>query len=195
MTQPAQTGNMSTFTRSYPRLWSSMVADIYVCPLSRFNKTVEVTGAQFVISAINPWSIPATPENIADSNHLRLAINDIEAPHRDLVHPEMHHIETLVTFAEKWAQNGPLVVHCLAGISRSSASALIVACALNQSVKETRIAHYMRNASATADPNALMIRLADQLLGRDGRMMAAIERLSPSAATIEAETYSIPSCY
>ena len=172
-----------------------MVADIYVCPLSRFSKTVEETGAQFAVSAINPWSIPPTPKTIADKNHLRLAINDIEAPHRDLVHPELHHIETLVAFAKKWAQSGPLVVHCLAGISRSSASAFIVACALNHSVKETRIAQSLRNASATAEPNALMIRLADEFLDREGRMMAAIERLSPSAATLEADTFSIPSCY
>lgn len=172
-----------------------MVADIYVCPLARLVETVEQTGAQYVISAINPWSIPSTPQNVADNNHLRLAINDIDTPHGDLVHPERHHIELLVNFAEKWAKDGPLVVHCLAGISRSSASAFIVACALNQSVKETTIAQSLRKASSTAHPNTLMIRLADDLLGRDGRMTAAIERLSPSTATLQAETFSIPSCY
>lgn len=172
-----------------------MIADIYVCPLARLKETVEETGAQFVISAINPWSIPATPASVLDDHHLRLAINDIETPHRDLVHPELHHIERLVTFAQKWAKSGPLVVHCLAGISRSSASAFIVACALNQNVKETEIAQTLRKASASARPNRLMIRLADELLARKGRMIDAIEQLSPSAAALEANTFSIPSCY
>jgi predicted protein tyrosine phosphatase len=172
-----------------------MLTDIYVCSLSRLTETVEATGARYVVSAINPWSIPATPGNVEDANHLRLAINDIEQPHRDLVHPEQHHIETLVDFAGHWDRKGPLVVHCLAGISRSSASAFIVACALNQKGNEGVIAQSLRDASPTAAPNRLMIRLADAILGRDGRMTAAIERLSPSVATLEANTFSIPSCY
>ena len=172
-----------------------MVTDIHVCSLSRLEETVEQTGARYVISAINPWSIPATPASVYDDNHLRLAINDIDAPHGELVHPEAHHIETLIGFAKKWAKDGPLVIHCLAGVSRSSASAFIVACALNQSAKETTIARTLRNASDTAHPNPLMIRLADEFLGRNGRMIAAIQNLSPSVAIMEASTFTIPSCY
>lgn len=172
-----------------------MVNDIHVCSLSRLEQTVEQTGARYVITAINPWSIPETPASVPDDNHLRLAINDIEAPHSNLVHPEMHHIEQLIRFATRWNQDGPLVVHCLAGISRSSASAFIVACSLNNETPETVIAHALREASDTARPNTLMISLADQLLRRNGRMIAAIEALSPGAVTLEADTFAIPSCY
>lgn len=172
-----------------------MVSDIYVCSLARLNETVERSGARYVVSAINPWSIPETPATVSDANHLRLAINDIDAPHANLVHPESHHIETLVAFARQWAQDGPLVIHCLAGISRSTASAFIIACTLNQNANETDIALSLRKASETAQPNALMVALADRILGRDGRMVAAIKNMSSSAAAMEAETFSIPSCY
>ena len=172
-----------------------MATDIHICSLSQLNETVERTRARYVISAINPWSIPNTPAGVDTDNHLRIAINDIDAPHGELVHPESHHIETLIGFAGRWAQDGPLVIHCLAGISRSSASAFIVACALNQSARETKIADALRAASTTAHPNGLMIRLADELLGRDGRMIAAIQNMSPRAAIIEAKPFSIPSCF
>ena len=172
-----------------------MVNAIYVCPLSRLEETVDRTGARYVITAINPWSIPATPPSVYDDNHLRIAINDIDAPHGDLVHPEAHHIEQLIAFSKRWSRDGPLVIHCLAGISRSSASAFITACTLNPDTPETFIARTLREASETARPNPLMVRLADGLLDRNGRMIAAIRTLSPGAATMEAETFSIPSCY
>ncbi|MBU2532849.1 MAG: protein tyrosine phosphatase [Alphaproteobacteria bacterium] len=171
------------------------MSNIYVCALSRLEETVEQTSARYLVSAINPWSIPRTPKGVDAANHLRLAINDIEAPHGDLVHPEPHHIEKLIDFAEYWNKDGPLVVHCLAGISRSTASAYIIACALNRDVAESTIAQTLRRASTSARPNALMIELADTLLGRDGRMIAAIETLSPGAATMEADTFLLPSCF
>ena len=172
-----------------------MVNEIHICSLSNLLETVQHTDARYIISAINPWSIPATPAGIADENHLRLAINDLDRPHINLVHPELHHISKLIEFAEYWNKDGALVIHCLAGISRSSASAFIVACALNNTAPEPTIAQALRQASSTARPNQLMVELADTLMNRSGRMIAAIKALSPGAATMEAKTYSIPSCY
>jgi predicted protein tyrosine phosphatase len=169
------------------------MSTIYVCPLSRLNQTVADTGARYVVTAINPWSIPETPPGVADDDHLRLAINDITFPHKDLVNPEPRHITRLIDFAERWNRDGPLVVHCLAGISRSSASAFIIACALSRDVDEARIANHLRKASETAQPNLLMIRHADAILGRNGRMVAAIEALPPALATLEADIFSLPS--
>ena len=168
---------------------------IYVCSLARLEETVRATKARYIITAINPWSIPPTPPTVDDQNHLRVAINDIEAPHGELVHPEAHHIEKIINFAKRWNRDGPLVVHCLAGISRSSASAFITACALNPAAPEDRIAQTLRSASVTARPNPLMIEIADHLLNRNGRMMATIKGLAPAQSTIEAETFSLPSCY
>ena len=172
-----------------------MDTDIYICALSRLEETVGKTGARHVVSAINPWSIPATPADVPQDNHLKLAINDIDVPHPNLVHPEAHHIEPLVGFIRRWNRDGPLVVHCLAGISRSTASAFTAACILNPTADERIIAKRLEQASATARPNALMTRLADEILGRNGRMIAAIEALTPKLATSEAATFSIPSHY
>lgn len=172
-----------------------MVTAIYICPLVRLEETVQETGARYVITAINPWSVPETPASVLDENHLRLVMNDIETPHDGLVHPEAHHIQQLLDFAKRWNKDGPLVVHCLAGISRSSASAFIVACALNPDASENTIARSLRKASSIAQPNRLLIELADQLLERNGRMIAAIESMSPAGGAIESNIYSISSCF
>ena len=70
-----------------------------------------------------------------------------------------------------------MVIHCWAGISRSTAAALISLCALNPRCAEHLIARRLREASPTAYPNRLMIRLADAALGRKGRMVAAVEAI------------------
>ena len=72
-----------------------------------------------------------------------------------------------------------MVVHCYAGISRSTAAAFTAACALNPQRDEMQIARAIRNASRTAKPNAAIVSIADQLLKRDGRMILAIEALGP----------------
>ena len=67
-----------------------------------------------------------------------------------------------------------MVVHCWAGISRSTAAAYTALCAINPEVSEELIAVRLRDASPTAYPNRLIIQLADAALGRNGRMVRAI---------------------
>jgi len=63
------------------------------------------------------------------------------------------------------------------GISRSTASAYASVCALSPHRDEADIAQALRRASPTATPNIRIISLADKLLGRNGRMIAAVETI------------------
>ena len=76
----------------------------------------------------------------------------------------------LIRFFEEWDRKEPMVVHCYAGISRSTAGAYIAACALNPRRDELAIARALRLASATATPNSRLVALADRVLGRDYRL-------------------------
>ena len=67
-----------------------------------------------------------------------------------------------------------MLVHCFAGISRSSASALTIACTVRPTADEALFAASLRRASAACQPNSLMVRHADDLLAREGRMIAAV---------------------
>jgi predicted protein tyrosine phosphatase len=83
------------------------------------------------------------------------------------------------------------VVHCFAGISRSTAGAYVAACALNPQRDEQQIAWDIRRASRTAQPNARIVSIADDLLKRDGRMVRAIEAIGPGDLAMEGHPFSL----
>ena len=164
---------------------------IHVCSLAALEGTVAETGATHVVTVINPWSVPDTPPTIAPDDHLKLAFNDIVETVPGLVAPDGEHIDRLLAFVARWNCAGPLVVHCLAGISRSTAAAYITLCALNQSVNERAIAEQLRAASPFATPNMLMVQLADKMLARQGRMVAAIRGIGQGQPALSGKTFSI----
>jgi predicted protein tyrosine phosphatase len=53
------------------------------------------------------------------------------------------------------------------------------------------IAWEVRRASRTAQPNARIVSIADRLLGRDGRMVRAIETIGPGDAAAEGEPFRL----
>jgi predicted protein tyrosine phosphatase len=84
-----------------------------------------------------------------------------------------------------------MVMHCFAGISRSTGAAFVAACALNPKRDEEEIARAIRKASRTAQPNARIVSIADRLLKRDGRMVRAIESIGPGEAATEGHPFRL----
>ena len=83
------------------------------------------------------------------------------------------------------------MVHCWAGISRSTAAAYTALCAINPEVPEELIARAPARGLAHRLPNRLMIRLADDALGRRGRMVRAIEGIGRGVMATEAVPFSL----
>jgi predicted protein tyrosine phosphatase len=79
----------------------------------------------------------------------------------------------------------PFLIHCWAGISRSMASAFTILCDRLGPGREIEIALAMRRRAPHAQPNALLVRHADEALGRSGRMVAALEAMGPSSMAAE----------
>jgi predicted protein tyrosine phosphatase len=164
---------------------------IHVCSLARLQETVDDTGARHVVSLIGDEARLERPNNIAPENHLWLRLHDISAPLDGYIVPGEEHVADLIGFVRGWDRRAPLVVHCYMGISRSTASAFASVCALNPSRDEASIARALRRASPTATPNIRIVSLADRLLGRDGRMVAAIETIGRGDLTTEAEPFQL----
>ena len=158
---------------------------IHVCSLARLHETVADSGARHVISLLDDSFYIERPRSVPPENHLRLRVHDISAPLDGYVLPEEQHVANLLEFVRGWNRRAPLVVHCFAGISRSTASAFASACALVPNRDEAIIAQALRRASPTASPNVRIVSLADRLLGRDGRMIAAIETIGRGAMATE----------
>jgi predicted protein tyrosine phosphatase len=168
-------------------------ADLHVCPMCLVHETLARTGARHLVTVINLQTMLQTPREIAPHNHLKLAINDITEPQDGLIHPTPEHVDKLVQFALNWDRQGPLLIHCWAGISRSTAAAFITLCALNPDVPERLLARRLREASLTASPNRLLVRLADARLNRCGRMVTAIEQIGPGQMAPEGQPFILPS--
>ena len=164
---------------------------IHVCSLARLEETVEDTGARHVVSLIGDEARLQRPIRIAPENHLWLRIHDISSPLDGYIMPGEQHVAELLDFVREWDRQAPLVVHCYMGISRSTASAFASVCALNPQRDEASIARALRRASPTATPNARIVSLADRILGRDGRMIAAIETIGRGVLTAEAEPFRL----
>jgi predicted protein tyrosine phosphatase len=147
---------------------------IHVCSLVRLSDTVATTGARHVISLLGTEDNLVRPPGITPGNHLWLQLHDISEPRDGHVHPVGEHVEQLIGFVKRWERASPLVIHCYAGVSRSTAAAYVAVCTLNPGGSEASIATALRRASPTATPNMRIVALADHMLGRDGRMVDAI---------------------
>jgi predicted protein tyrosine phosphatase len=164
---------------------------IHVCSLSRLHETVDDTGARHVVSLLGADDHIDRPAAIVEANHLWLRLHDISEPLDGYIMPDEAHVANLLSFVRRWDRRAPLVVHCYAGISRSTASAFASVCALNPHRDEDSIAQALRQASPTATPNIRIVSLADRLLGRQGRMVAAIETIGRGVMATEATPFRL----
>ena len=164
---------------------------IHVCSLARLHDTVRDTGARHVVTLIKDISLVLRPATITAENHLLLDMDDISDHIEGYVAPAEEHVGDLLRFVRSWDRANPLVVHCYAGISRSTAGAFVTACALNPRRDELTIARALRAASHTATPNIRIVRFADRLLGRNGRMVAAVEAIGPGMAAYATEPFRL----
>jgi len=164
---------------------------IHVCSLARLHDTVRESGARHVVTLIKDISLVHRPPSIAAQNHLLLDMDDIAEPIDGYVAPAEEHVGDLIRFVRAWPREAPMVVHCYAGISRSTAGAFVTACALNPQRDEAQIARAIRDASPTAMPNIRIVTLADRLLGRDGRMVAAVRSMGPGVMAYASEPFRL----
>lgn len=163
-----------------------------VCSLSRLAETARVQNAEEMITLLSSQNEIDLPSGIRRDRHLFLDMNDISIATEGLRAPHEQHIEQLIDFARNWDRSAPLLIHCWMGISRSTAAAYIIASALNPGTREMGLALELRRRSPSATPNAHMIALADALLARKGRMIAAIDHIGRGAEAFEGAPFVLP---
>jgi predicted protein tyrosine phosphatase len=135
-----------------------------------------------VLSILDP-TYPEPQDFLAYGPHKRLTLrfDDIIDPAPGMVAPAREHIEQLLGFGEGLAaaEGDPLshlLIHCHAGISRSSASMAILLAEARPRIPEDEIFAHIREIRPQAWPNSRMISMADDLLGRAGRLFDALKR-------------------
>lgn len=157
---------------------------IFVCNLREVPDHAARLRPQHMISLVPAIDQPPTPPVIDARRHLRVEIDDIVAAAPDQVLPSRQHVEALLDFLDQRPAGSTTLVHCLAGVSRSMAAAMI-ALAREFPGEEVEIARMMRARAPHANPNRLMVALADECLELDGRLVAAREAMGPAQPVIE----------
>ena len=166
-------------------------ASVHVCALRHIPEVVALTGASHLVSAINADLAPPTPAGLAVERHLKLDMHDIIEMQQGASAPAEEHVGQLIEFVRGWDRQAPLLIHCYAGLSRSTASAFIALCALNPEAPEKAIALALRRASDTAVPNRRFVGLADAFLKREGRMLAALDCMGPNRIAHECVPFGV----
>jgi predicted protein tyrosine phosphatase len=147
---------------------------ILVAPFSAVFETIEKYRPSHLVTLLSEKNMIDTPAEIRPENHLKLALSDIADPAEGLAHPQREHVERLIAFGRAWGGAAPMLVHCWAGVSRSMAAAFILLCDRAPNGAEYAIAKKMRARAAHANPNRLLVELADGLLEREGRLIDAV---------------------
>jgi predicted protein tyrosine phosphatase len=160
---------------------------IIVCSLSLAAQIAREHRPSHAISLLDPGTPFPLLDGMTDERRLQLGIHDIEYEADGMDAPSQSHIGTILDFIRTWDREAPLLVHCFMGISRSTATAFIAACAHNPDAPEDRIAAALREASPTASPNRRFVALADVAMGRGGRMVRAIDDIGRGPPWFELE--------
>lgn len=164
---------------------------IHVSSLSALSSVTARLHSYDLLTLLSP-DYPETDWNgFACDRHVRLAFHDIAEPAPGLTAPDRDMMQVVLDFGRNGGCQRALLIHCWAGISRSTAAAYIAACALGPMRDEVEIATALRSASPSATPNARLVAIADAMLGRDGRMSAAIERIGRGADAFEGTPFTL----
>jgi predicted protein tyrosine phosphatase len=164
---------------------------IYVCGLDELEEHARALRPDHVVSLVAPEEQPPTPEGVHPGRHLRIEVHDITRPLEGCILPDEGHVTALIDLFRERRAESAILMHCLAGISRSTAAALI-ALAVEHEGREKEVALRLRAVAPHADPNRRMIALADTLLGRDGRLISAREAMGPARSFPSETLFRVP---
>lgn len=164
---------------------------IIVGPLNQVQPLIDAHDVSHVVTMLAPDTPHDAPRGIATERHLRLYFHDIVQHMDGHVPPRAADAERLIAFLKGWDREKPMLIHCWAGISRSTAAAYTALCLFRPQADEEELAWELRDASPSATPNRLIVSFTDHILGRDGRMVKAIEKIGRGADAFEGTPFKL----
>lgn len=144
-------------------------------------KTARSIQATHLVSLLDPGVSVHRPRCVAPENRLLLAFMDhenAEAPHA----PRLEHIERLLHFGKRIPSGAKVVVHCEAGVCRSTAAAFLLLVQAMGTEKAEEALEIVRQVRPVALPNLLIVAHGDHLFGTGGRLTDLAEKLGDKRA-------------
>ena len=133
-------------------------------------------GVTHVLSILGPNS-PDPPEFAVFAPHRRLILRfrDVIEPQLDQNAPTREDVERLLAFGRQISEtpDAHLLVHCRAGVSRSTAAAALILMQANPEWPASVALEAIAAIRPRAWPNLLILELGDAVLRRNGEIAAA----------------------
>lgn len=90
--------------------------------------------------------------------------------------PNRDHVYRILLFSQGFTPADKILIQCRAGISRSAAIACAIACQHAPPGEEKSAVLYIRKIRPQMLPNFYIVRLADEILQRQGKLIAAVAK-------------------
>lgn len=150
---------------------------VYVSSRSKVSKITSKVGATHVLSLLDPgkrpWLHPSTPHK----NWKLLIFEDVVDPEYDRA-PKKEHVEQFLAWAKALPDDAVLLVHCEAGVSRSTAAALAILVQYHGIENIDKCVDLLFGVRPESAPNPLIAEYADDLLNCRGKLIKAAEKLN-----------------
>jgi predicted protein tyrosine phosphatase len=140
-------------------------------------------GVTHVLSILDPeWPDPDAFGAYDRHHRTVLRFHDAIEDRPGVLLPSRDDVAAVLSFGEALAaspsgQNGHLLVHCHAGISRSTAAMAMLMLQADPDADERALFDRLLAIRPKAWPNSRMIAFADEMLGREGRLLRAVGRV------------------
>jgi predicted protein tyrosine phosphatase len=132
-------------------------------------------GVSHVLSILDPdWPVPEAFGSFGEHAKLELRFHDVIEEHcRNAVTPQRKHVVEVLTFGRRLGAGAHLLVHCHAGVSRSTASLALILAQACPNVSGVRVFGEVLRTRPQAWPNLRIVEFGDDALGRRGELVAA----------------------
>jgi predicted protein tyrosine phosphatase len=143
-------------------------------------------GVTHVLSILDPGSPePEALRDFALGRRLKLNFHDVIEPAPGWVTPERYDVELLLAFGRNLGETADgtqpiephLLVHCHAGLSRSTAASILLLSQHRPDRSAQEVVGHVIRLRPRAWPNLRMIEFGDTLLGRNGEIIASVGAL------------------
>jgi predicted protein tyrosine phosphatase len=161
-----------------PEVLSSSDVRLSICGLDEL-AALRDHSVTHVLSILDPeWPDPAAFADWGRHSRQVIRFHDVIAEYPGYMAPTREHVAEILEFGQRIAGDEipveHFLVHCHAGISRSTAS-LAMLLVQEKPGSEDEVFDRLTRVRAQAWPNSRMIRFADELLGLQGRLNRGLQ--------------------
>lgn len=151
---------------------------IFVSDIHQVHEIADREKITHAISALSNWELEAVGfRKLDDSIDWRIFEMDDVLEHTDPDAPTKEQVSEILAWT-KDLKDARILVHCFAGVSRSTAIALVIKVQELGIDKIDEAIEWLRSVRPQACPNPVITRFADDLLGADGALFDASEKLA-----------------